>query len=203
MDLYDIKRLIHNKKIGIAGCGGLGSNCAVALVRTGIKHIVIADYDIIDESNLNRQYYFLNQVGRKKVFALRDNLMAIEPDVNIEVFDTRLDESNLIKIYGQCDIIVEAFDEASQKQMIIETFLSEMPEKNIISGVGLAGFGNNNSLKTSRFGNLYICGDNISEVSELNPPLAPRVGIVANMQANQVLEILLSTESQVNENQIE
>lgn len=196
MDLYDIKRLIHNKKIGIAGCGGLGSNCAVALVRTGIKHMVIADYDIIDESNLNRQYYFLNQVGRKKVFALRDNLMAIEPDVNIEVFDTRLDESNLIKIYGQCDIIVEAFDEASQKQMIIETFLSEMPEKNIISGVGLAGFGNNNSLKTSRFGNLYICGDNISEVSELNPPLAPRVGIVANMQANQVLEILLSTESQ-------
>lgn len=196
MDLYDIKRLIHNKKIGIAGCGGLGSNCAVALVRTGIKHMVIADYDIIDESNLNRQYYFLNQVGRKKVFALRDNLMAIEPDVNIEVFDTRLDESNLIKIYGQCDIIVEAFDEASQKQMIIETFLSEMPEKKIISGVGLAGFGNNNLLKTSRFGNLYICGDNISEVSELNPPLAPRVGIVANMQANQVLEILLSTESQ-------
>lgn len=191
MDHQEIKQRIGDKIIGVAGCGGLGSNCAVALVRAGIKHLVIADFDVIDESNLNRQYFFLNQVGRKKVFALRDNLLAIYPDVNVETYDTRLDEDNLVKIFGNCDVIVEAFDEASQKQMLIETFLSEMPEKIIISGVGVAGYGNNNALKTSKFGNLFICGDNISEVSEVNPPLAPRVGIVANMQANQVLELLL------------
>ena len=195
MDHQEIKRKISDKIIGIAGCGGLGSNCAVALVRTGIKHLVIADFDVIDESNLNRQYFFLNQVGRKKVLALRDNLLAINPDVNVDIFDTRLAEDNLIKIFGNCDIIVEAFDEASQKQMLIETFLLEMPDKIIVSGVGLAGYGNNNALKTSKFGNLFICGDNISEVSEMNPPLAPRVGIVANMQANQVLELLLKSEN--------
>ncbi len=195
MDHHEIKLRIKDKTVGIAGCGGLGSNCAVALVRTGIKNLVVADFDVIDESNLNRQYYFLNQVGRKKVFALRDNLLAINPDINVDVYDTKLDEDNLIKIFGQCDVIVEAFDEASQKQMIIETFLTEMPDKIIISGVGLAGFGNNNALRTSRFGNLYICGDNISEVSDVNPPLAPRVGIVANMQANQVLELLLRREN--------
>jgi len=194
MNQHEIKLRIKDKTVGIAGCGGLGSNCAVALVRTGIKNLVVADFDVIDESNLNRQYYFLNQVGRKKVFALRDNLLAINPDINVDVYDTKLDEDNLIKIFGQCDVIVEAFDEASQKQMIIETFLTEMPDKIIISGVGLAGFGNNNALRTSKFGNLYICGDNISEVSDVNPPLAPRVGIVANMQANQVLELLLRTE---------
>jgi len=195
MDQNEIKHRIQHKRIGIAGCGGLGSNCAVALVRTGIVNLVIADFDVIDESNLNRQYYFLNQVGRKKVFTLRDNLMAINPEINVEAYDTRLDEDNLIKIFNHCDVIVEAFDEAGQKQMLIETFLSEMPDKIIISGVGLAGYGNNNALKTSRFGNLYICGDNISEVTDNNPPLAPRVGIVANMQANQVLELLLRTES--------
>lgn len=195
MDHHEIKLRIKDKTVGIAGCGGLGSNCAVALVRTGIKNLVVADFDVIDESNLNRQYYFLNQVGRKKVFALRDNLLAINPDINVDVYDTKLDEDNLIKIFGQCDVIVEAFDEASQKQMIIETFLTEMPDKIIISGVGLAGFGNNNAIRTSRFGNLYICGDNISEVSDVNPPLAPRVGIVANMQANQVLELLLRREN--------
>jgi len=195
MDQNEIKHRIQHKRVGIAGCGGLGSNCAVALVRTGIVNLVIADFDVIDESNLNRQYYFLNQVGRKKVFTLRDNLMAINPEINVEVYDTRLDEDQLLKIFGQCDVIVEAFDEAGQKQMLIETFLSEMPDKIIISGIGLAGYGNNNALKTSRFGNLYICGDNISEVNDNNPPLAPRVGIVANMQANQVLELLLRTEN--------
>ncbi len=62
MDQNEIKHRIQHKRVGIAGCGGLGSNCAVALVRTGIVNLVIADFDVIDESNLNRQYYFLNQV---------------------------------------------------------------------------------------------------------------------------------------------
>jgi sulfur carrier protein ThiS adenylyltransferase len=191
MHYQEIKNRLRNKVVGIAGCGGLGSNSAVALVRTGVINLVLADFDIIHESNLNRQYYFINQVGRKKVYALRDNLMAINPDINVEVFDTRLDEDNLLMIFKNCDLVIEAFDEASQKHMLIETFSREMPGKYVISGVGLAGFGNNNAIKTSKFGNIYICGDNISEVSDVNPPLAPRVGIVACMQANQALEILL------------
>ena len=194
MDYQEIKNRLRDKFVGIAGCGGLGSNSAVALVRTGIINIVLADFDIIHESNLNRQYYFLNQVGRKKVYALRDNLMAVNPEINVEVFDTRLDEANLLLIFKHCDLVIEAFDDATQKHMLIETFSREMPEKYIISGVGLAGFGNNNALKTSKFGNIYICGDNISEVSDENPPLAPRVGVVACMQANQALELLLRSE---------
>jgi sulfur carrier protein ThiS adenylyltransferase len=195
MDYQQIKNKLRNKVVGIAGCGGLGSNSAVALVRTGISNLIIADFDVIDESNLNRQYYFLNQVGRKKVHALRDNLLAINPDVNVEVFDTRLDEDKLLMIFKHCDLVIEAFDDASQKHMLIETFSREMPDKYVVSGVGLAGYGNNNALKTSKFGNIYICGDNISEVSDMNPPLAPRVGIVACMQANQALELLLKTEN--------
>jgi len=68
-----------------------------------------------------------------------------------------------------------------------------MPEKIIVSGVGLAGWGDTNSLKVRQIGNLYICGDESKEVSEEMPPLAPRVGIVANMEANVVLEILLNS----------
>ena len=87
---------------------------------------------------------------------------------------------------------MEAFDLADQKQMIIETVLSEMPEKPIVSGVGLAGWGDSNSIKVTQNGKLYICGDATNEVSESMPPLAPRVGIVANMEANVVMEILLN-----------
>ena len=78
--------------------------------------------------------------------------------------------------------------------MLIESVLTEFPDKPIISGLGMAGFGESNSLKTRQIDNLYICGDEQSEISEENPPLAPRVGITANMQANVVLELFLNYE---------
>ncbi len=191
MTYKEIAEILSKKKVGIAGCGGLGSNCAVALVRSGLGNIILADFDIIDISNLNRQYFFLDQVGEKKVFALRDNLLGINPSCNIEAHDTKLKALDVIKLFSSCDVIIEAFDDASQKEMIIECVLSELPDMPIVSGLGLAGYGNSNNLRIQRFGNLYVCGDSQSEVSDEQPPLAPRVGIVANMQANQVLDILL------------
>lgn len=189
--MTNYKEILKTKCIGIAGCGGLGSNCAVSLARVGIGKLIIADFDIIVESNLNRQYFFVDQIGQKKAYALRENINRINPSVLVEAHDKKLKPADIIKFYKNCDVIVEAFDLAEMKEMIIETVLSEMPEKPIVSGVGLAGWGDSNSLKVIRNGNLFICGDQAKEVSENMPPLAPRVGIVANMEANMVMEILL------------
>jgi len=189
--MANYKDILKTKCVGIAGCGGLGSNCAVALARVGIGKLIIADFDIIIESNLNRQYFFYDQIGQKKVLALKENINRINPTVIVEAHDIKLTPKDILSIYKDCDVIVEAFDLADQKQMIIETVLSEMPERPIVSGVGLAGWGDSNSIKIKQIGNLYICGDQKKEVSEFAPPLAPRVGIVANMEANVVMEILL------------
>lgn len=191
MRFEEIKSKLKNYTIGIAGAGGLGSNCAVALARTGIGRLIICDFDIVTETNLNRQYYFKNQVGLKKVTALKENIQKINPDIEIITYDIKLNEANLVSIFKTCDIIVEAFDLAEMKKMLIETCIENMPDKSLVIGSGMAGFGNSNSIKTIKNGNIYICGDEMSEVSEDNPPLAPRVGMVANMQANTVLEILL------------
>ncbi len=188
----DKLEILKSKTVGIAGAGGLGSNCAVALARVGVGNLIIADFDIIEKSNLNRQYFFLHQVGQKKVIALRNNINLINPDVNVKAVEIKLQPKDIIALFSECDVIVEAFDLAEMKQMIIETVLTEMPGKIIVSGVGLAGWGNNNLITTRYSGNLIVCGDGETEVSDELPPLAPRVGIVANMQANQVLEILLS-----------
>jgi len=177
--------------VGIAGCGGLGSNCAVALARIGVGHLIIVDFDIIDQSNLNRQYFFYNQIGQKKVFALRDNINNINPDVSVDAHDIKLSPSSIVSLFQKCDVIVEAFDLAEMKQMLIETVLTEFPDKYLVAGVGLAGWGNNNSIKTEQYDKLFICGDMKIEASQKYPPLAPRVGIVANMQANQVFEIIM------------
>ena len=158
--------------VGIAGCGGLGSNCAMALARAGIGSLVIVDFDVVTLENLDRQYYFLDQVGQKKVLALRENIRRVNPDIDIKAHDLRLGPDEVVHIFKNCNLIIEAFDSADMKLMIIETVSERFPDKFIIAASGLAGYGNNNALRTRRLGSLFICGD---EVSEVSPELPPRL----------------------------
>ena len=77
--------------------------------------------------------------------------------------------------------------------MIIETIQTAWPDKPLVVGLGMAGWGNSNSIAVRQVDNLYICGDETTEIAKDLPPLAPRVGIVANMQANVVLDLLLQS----------
>ncbi len=191
MTTEDIARILGGKTVAIAGCGGLGSNCAVSLCRVGIGTLIIADFDVISESNLNRQYYFRDQVGQKKVIALTENIRRINPAVRVIAHDTVLTAENIPLLFADCDVIVEAFDQAGQKEILIETVLERLPGRPLVAGLGMAGWGMNNSIRHQKSDNLHICGDRVSEISPDLPPLAPRVCMVANMQANTVLEILL------------
>lgn len=192
MRFSEIKKHLSAYTVGIAGAGGLGSNCAVSLARSGLGSLVIADYDVVEKDNLNRQYYFIHQAGMKKTEALRDNLLGINPEIKVVIHDTKLTVDNIPLIFKNCDIIVEAFDSAGMKEMLAETVLSTWPDRHLILGSGIAGYGRTNELRQRNAGsNLIICGDENSETSDLHPPMAPRVGIVANMQANAVVEILM------------
>lgn len=66
MTFEEIKSKLKNYTVGVAGAGGLGSNCAIALARVGIGKLIIADFDVVNESNLNRQYFFRDQLGEKR-----------------------------------------------------------------------------------------------------------------------------------------
>jgi sulfur carrier protein ThiS adenylyltransferase len=191
MNWLTIKEKLGKKSAGIAGAGGLGSNCAAALVRVGIGRLVICDFDIVEESNLNRQFYFHDQIGLAKTEALKTNLLRINPKVIIESHRIRLTSDNIPELFHDVDVLFEAFDHADQKVMIIESALTVWPERPLIIGSGMAGFGDSNSIHLRTVGNLYICGDEISEVAPELPPLAARIGIVANMMANTGIEILL------------
>lgn len=187
-----IRAYLKKCTVGIAGCGGLGSTCAVNLARAGVGKLIIADYDIVTEANLERQYYFADQINTLKVHALRSNLLRIDPTISVKAFDLKLCSSDIIELFAGCDVIVEAFDKAEMKQMIIETTHAHMADKPLVAGIGVAGYGMTDLLKVHRSGNLIVCGDQINELSEDKPLTAPRVGIVANMQANEVIELLLS-----------
>lgn len=187
-----IKTILSKKVIGIAGAGGLGSNCAASLVRSGIGKLIIADFDTVSEANLNRQFYFHEQIGMNKADALRENLLRINPMALLQIHNTKVTPENISLLFSVCDIVVEAFDDAAQKQMLIEYMLVNHPHIPLVAASGMAGFGKREQLVVLKSDNFYICGDSSSEVSEDNPPLAPRVGIVSNMEADVVVEILLN-----------
>lgn len=191
MTFEQIREILKTKTVGIAGCGGLGSNAAVSLARIGTGKLIIADFDKIELSNLNRQYFFYNQVGEPKAAALKENIARINPSVNVQAHTIKLEPADIINLYKECDVIVEAFDKAEMKQMIVETVLSNMPGKPLVCGMGMAGWGKNDLIKAERYDNLYIVGDGITEVNAETPVMAPRVCTVANMMANVVLELLI------------
>ncbi len=191
MTFEEIKKILQHKIVGIAGAGGLGSNCAVALARVGTGTLIIADFDVVSESNLNRQYFFYDQIGKPKADALKENIQRINPSVKVITHNICLTRDNIPVLFRDCDVIVEAFDLADQKEMLIETVLTEFPEKPLVIGLGIAGWGNNDGIHCRKVDNMFICGDEISEITPDLPPIAPRVGIVANMQANIVLDLLL------------
>lgn len=185
------RSVLSTKTVGIAGCGGLGSNCAAALARAAVGRLIIADFDTVSEANLDRQYFFRDQLGQAKATALAATLQRIDPAVSVEAHTIRIDPTNLLDLFAGCDVLIEAFDEAAQKAMLIETILQYRPDLPLISSSGLAGWGRSDSLKVYRSQNLIMIGDLSSEVSETLPPTAGRVAIAANMQANEALALLL------------
>ena len=192
MKFTEIKSHLSKFRVGIAGAGGLGSNCAVALARCGIGTLVISDFDLIEESNLNRQYYFLDQVGMMKTEALKENIARINQDILVISWQGKLDSENIPEIFSGCDVIIEALDQADMKEMLIQIVQLKMAGIPLIIGSGVAGLGQSDSIRYRKIDDtLFVCGDETSEVSDNLPTMAPRVGMAANMQANVAIEILM------------
>ncbi len=183
---------IKNSAVGIAGIGGLGSAVAIALVRVGIGKLILVDFDIVEPSNLNRQQFFIEQIGQPKVKALKENLIRINPFVDVEIFQEQISIDNIANFFNQADVIIEAFDRADQKTMIINAFKQRLPDKILIIGSGLAGFASNNTIRTVKFTkNIYLVGDQVEEAGFGIGLMAPRVGIAAHHQANAALRYLV------------
>ena len=143
-------------KVGIAGVGGIGSNVAVNLVRSGITSFLIVDFDQVEVSNLNRQFYFYDQIGSLKVDALSENLKRINPEIVVEKIATRIDTTNIEHFFASCDVLVEGFDGQSDKKMLLEHLAST--GKQIVSANGIAG-DDISSISKRTFGNIVAVGD--------------------------------------------
>ncbi|MEA3466275.1 MAG: sulfur carrier protein ThiS adenylyltransferase ThiF [Thermodesulfobacteriota bacterium] len=188
----EVHAALKKATIGIAGAGGLGSSIAVALTRAGIGKLIIADFDVVEPSNLNRQQYFIDQIGMAKVEALRINLQRINPFTAIMAEKCYLDADNIPGLFADVDVMVEAFDCPETKAMLIQLWLHKFPDTPLVAASGVAGYAASNTICTRQMMNkLYLCGDGVSAVESGISLMAPRVGIAAHHQANTVIRLLL------------
>jgi sulfur carrier protein ThiS adenylyltransferase len=174
--------MMNTQKIGIAGVGGIGSNVAVNLVRSGIGSLKIVDFDRVDAGNLNRQFYFADQIGQFKTEALAHNLRRIRPDLRLETVTARIDSGNCRAIFADCDLIVEGFDGQTDKKMLLELLATGQIA---VSACGIAG-SDLTAIRTRRFGESFIVGDFATDCAEA-PLFAHKVGTIANHMSAIIL----------------
>lgn len=187
----ELQEKLKKASVAVCGLGGLGSNIASALARAGVGRLHIIDFDTVDISNLNRQMYFTDQLGKSKTDALYDTLNRIAPYCDIRKDCIRLTEDNISNLLSDEDIIVEAFDKADQKAMLVNCVLEEMPGKFLVSGSGMAGIAPSNMITTKRITeHFYLCGDEVSDISDGIGLISSRVLVCAAHQAHAVLRII-------------
>lgn len=188
----NIANALKLARVAICGLGGLGSNVAIILARLGVGNLHLIDFDSVDCTNLNRQSYFIRDLGAQKTAALSAQIRAINPYVNIRVSDVKLDEKNVQEILKDDEIICECFDGPKFKAILVESVLRNFSDKIIIAASGLAGSGSANEIYTKRISKrFYLCGDFKSGAKIGSGLMSPRVWITAGHQANAVLRLIL------------
>jgi len=183
---------VRRATVGVAGLGGLGSNVAAALARLGVGRLVLADFDVVEPSNLNRQNYLVEHIGMRKVDATVELLHRINPYVALVPHHVRLDSGNVPGVFAEADVLVEAFDNAAAKAMIAEAFHAAFPDRPLVMASGMAGHASGNTIRCRRLGrNTWVAGDLESAAGPGMGLMAPRVLIAAAQEANMVLRLLL------------
>ena len=191
-EIYD--KLKH-ARVCIAGLGGLGSNIALMLARSGIGTLRLIDFDKVDITNLNSQTYRISHIGRLKTEALKEMIGEINPYIQVETETIKVTQENVKAIFQGEKLVCEAFDNPEYKALLVNSVLEHSPETLLVSGSGMAGYGSSNLIQTQKkMKNFYVCGDGVSDAYAGIGLLAPRVSICAGHEANMVIRLILGEE---------
>ncbi len=183
-------------RVGIAGLGGLGSHIAFALARTGVGHLHLVDFDIVEPSNLNRQCYRICDLGKQKTEALADALYAVNPYLTITTDCVRVTSDNAAKIFANDPIVCEAFDAPAAKAALIDAVLSDCSDAILVAASGMAGFDSCNTIKTRQITErFYLCGDEHTAAQLGCGLMAPRVSVCAGHEANMILRLIVGEDT--------
>lgn len=187
-----VQKKLEQATVAIFGLGGLGSNIAVSLARAGVGNLILIDYDIVEITNLNRQSYYMNDLGKPKTVALKSQLLNINQYITLKLKQVKADTNNIVQLCDNCNIVCEAFDNPQNKAMLVNTVMEKLPDKKIVAASGMAGYYSSNIIKTvKKTNNLYVCGD-FEHAAKIGEGLmSARVALCAAHQANMIIRLIL------------
>ena len=192
------QRKLKNARVLTIGTGGLGSPLGLYLAAAGVGTIGIVDFDVVDESNLQRQIiHGTKDVGRPKIASAADRLRDINPHTKIEAFETRLTSENALELFKDFDVIVDGTDNFPTRYLVNDA--SVLAGKPNVYG-SIFRFEGQASVFWAEKGACYRC-----LYPEPPPPgLVPSCaeggvlgvlpGIVGTIQANEVIKVILGAE---------
>jgi adenylyltransferase/sulfurtransferase len=113
------QKRLKNAKVLCVGAGGLGSPSLMYLAAAGVGTLGIVEFDVVDESNLQRQIiHGQGDIGRPKAESARDTVLEINPHVQVNLHTERLDSSNVMELFSQYDLIVDGTDNFATRYLV-------------------------------------------------------------------------------------
>ncbi|WP_406660980.1 HesA/MoeB/ThiF family protein [Methanolobus sp. ZRKC3] len=185
----DGQKHLKDARIFIAGAGGLGCPVALYLAVAGVGHLRIADRDYVEQTNLNRQVlHWEPDIGREKVSSVADKLQAVNPHIDVETVHLTIDESNVRELVGDADLIVDAMDNYPIRYLLNQVAY----EKGIplIHGA-IRGFDGQAMTIIPGESACFNCVFPTAPPTEVFPVVGVTPGIIAMIQANEVIKYLL------------
>ena len=193
MDVAGQQKLI-DAIVLIVGMGGLGCPAAMYLAAAGVGHLIIADDDLVELTNLQRQVaHSQSMLGEPKVVSAQQTLLGLNPDLKITALQKRLEGSELSEVVGQADLIVDACDNFTTRFAINSACIEH--GKPLVSGAAIrmegqvAVFDSRNPASPC-YQCLYSQGDDDDASCSENGVMAPLVGIIGAVQAMEAIKLL-------------
>ena len=193
MDVAGQQKLI-DATVLIVGMGGLGCPAAMYLAAAGVGHLIIADDDLVELTNLQRQVaHSQSMIGEPKVVSAQQTLLGLNPDLKITALQKRLEGSELSEAVGQADLIVDACDNFTTRFAINSACIEH--GKPLVSGAAIRMEGqvtvfDSRNPTSPCYQCLYSQGDDENASCSENGVMAPLVGIIGAVQAMEAIKLL-------------
>ena len=175
----DAVQKLQQSAVMVVGCGAVGSFAIEALVRSGIGHIIVIDFDRVEESNINRQLFALGStVGKSKVEVAKDRILDINPNIKVDAMNVFFDDKTDLGI--KPDFVIDAIDSVQSKIALYKwCFANNVP---FVSSMGAARKTDVSKIKIDKISKTSVC------------PLASKIRHIVKEEKLKDFPVVYSTE---------
>lgn len=195
----EAQQKLKHAKVLVIGAGGLGSPVLLYLAAAGVGTLGIADFDVVNDHNLQRQILFsVNDIETSKAETAKQKLLALNPHINVQVFNTKLSAENAMEIINDFDIIADGSDNFPTRYLVNDACVL-LNKVNVYASVfryegqvSVFNYTNEQRLKGPNYRDLYPSPTAPGEVADCSEAgvLGVLPGIIGSMQALEVIKVI-------------